>query len=157
MNNDLEQFSEERLKEIAMDAYEADFSCDEIEALARIALAAKQAKPVAWTLNDSPIGLNSVVTLSKSVAKSWNDKGRSITQLFSTPQPAHTEQDGWIECSERIPESKGEFAVYETLNNRVQHDYWVPDDCAAQGKGFWNHYGNNVTHWMPLPQPPKES
>lgn len=63
--------------------------------------------------------------------------------------------DDWIKCSERIPECRGEFLVYEVLNNRVQHDYWIPDDCAALEIGFWNHYGTNVTHWMPLPAAPK--
>ncbi|HDL7900491.1 TPA: DUF551 domain-containing protein [Yersinia enterocolitica] len=62
----------------------------------------------------------------------------------------------WIKCSDHKPDSSGEFLVYETLNNRVQHDYWVPDDCAALGLGFWNHYANYVTHWMPLPTAPEK-
>ena len=69
--------------------------------------------------------------------------------------------DGWVACSERLPENKPgsyEYLVFEGLNNRVQHDYWnVPDagdDC--QFTPFWNHYGRYVTHWMPLPAAPQQ-
>ena len=46
----------------------------------------------------------------------------------------------WIKCSERMLPGNGytdkEFLVYETLNNAVQHDYYiVPDDVR---KPFWN-------------------
>lgn len=63
----------------------------------------------------------------------------------------------WIKCSEMLPgngSTDKELLVYETLNNAVQHDYYIaPDD---ERKPFWNHYGKYVTHWMPLPQPPQE-
>lgn len=67
--------------------------------------------------------------------------------------------DGWVACSERMPENKPgsyEYLVFESLNNGVHHDYWnvpdVGDDC--QFTPFWNHYDRYVTHWMPLPSPP---
>ncbi len=65
-------------------------------------------------------------------------------------------QPQWIPCSERMPPkgkpgSSCEYLVYETLNNRVQHDYYnVPDTMSP----FWNHYDKYVTHWMPLPEAP---
>lgn len=67
----------------------------------------------------------------------------------------------WIPCSERMPESKPgshEYLVYETMNNRVQHDYWnTPDtDYIEPLLSSWNHYGKYVTHWMPLPAAPQE-
>ncbi|EOU9538707.1 DUF551 domain-containing protein [Cronobacter dublinensis] len=66
--------------------------------------------------------------------------------------------DGWIACSERMPpriaDTCIEYLVYESLNNRVQHDYWnVPED-KERFQAFWNHYGDYVTHWMPLPEAP---
>ena len=75
----------------------------------------------------------------------------------SNSQPAPV-VPGWIPVSERIPEDKPwcyEYLVFETLNNRVAHDYWnVPD--AGEFTPFWNHYGEYVTHWMPLPASPQE-
>ncbi|WP_113454307.1 DUF551 domain-containing protein [Escherichia coli] len=69
--------------------------------------------------------------------------------------------DSWIRCSERMPEnipgSCKEYLVFDGLNNKVHHDYWVvPDGDSAPVASFWNHYGAHVTHWMPLPEPPQE-
>ncbi|HFU0569434.1 TPA: DUF551 domain-containing protein [Escherichia coli] len=68
----------------------------------------------------------------------------------------------WISCSERMPEnipgSCKEYLVFDGLNNKVHHDYWVvPDGDSAPVASFWNHYGAHVTHWMPLPEPPQEA
>ncbi|HGV5810348.1 DUF551 domain-containing protein [Escherichia coli] len=79
----------------------------------------------------------------------------AIPQVPVTP-------DGWISCSERMPEnipgSCKEYLVFDGLNNKVHHDYWVvPDGDSAPVASFWNHYGAHVTHWMPLPEPPQEA
>ena len=68
--------------------------------------------------------------------------------------------DGWIPVSERFPENKPgcfEYIVFDSLNNRAHHDYWnAPEPGDDAFTPFWNHYGNFVTHWQPLPAPPKE-
>ncbi|MGC6389678.1 hypothetical protein ACMV8I_18735 [Ewingella sp. S1.OA.A_B6] len=81
MNNDLEQFSEERLIDISTKAL---VSMDEAAALARIALSVKQAKPV---------GHFSRVNGDGIWFESWSDKLGA--PLYDTPQPPHTEQYGW--------------------------------------------------------------
>lgn len=90
MNNDLEQFSEEYLKELI------NSSADDLTiALARIALAAKQAKPVAFT------SMRWLETRDKVEAYTAEDlfdekyakHGMKSVPLYTTPQPAHTEQD----------------------------------------------------------------
>ena len=68
----------------------------------------------------------------------------------------------WIDINIRKPPSdpyNREYWVYETLNNRVQHDYWV---CPNPENGedfepFFNNWIRSVTHWMPMvkyPDPP---
>lgn len=98
MNNDLEQFSEERLKKISSSAfYYAGCEVNEIQALARIALSVKQAKPVinigfkdGWPIPE----LAAVIQGSEKLTDGFHD-------LYTTPQPAHTEvntpviPDGW--------------------------------------------------------------
>lgn len=96
MNNYLEQFSEERLIELAemCESKALGFPASHAEsaALARIALAAKQDKPKfeEW--------------MSTQSEKIEVDCGCVTTEAFyhwlkvayeATPQPAHTEQDGW--------------------------------------------------------------
>lgn len=97
MNNDLQQFSEERLISIASGENYV-IPNEEWEALARIALAAKQAKPVAWT---SQSNLDAVaLEIPNNLEFMSGDKGvyKKPVPLYTTPQPAHTEQvipDGW--------------------------------------------------------------
>ncbi|WP_289365840.1 DUF551 domain-containing protein [Pantoea stewartii] len=71
-----------------------------------------------------------------------------IKHLNATTQAV---SDGWIRCTDSLPDAEGKYLVYETLNNRVNHDYWMEPEPA---EGFWNHYDMNVTHWMPLPAAP---
>lgn len=65
----------------------------------------------------------------------------------------------WISVNERLPENKPgsyKYLVFETLTNRVNHDYWNVPGAGEEFTPFWNHYGDYVTHWMPLPTGPKE-
>ena len=93
---ELKEFTVERLSEIAMDAYEADLSNDEMQALAKIALAAKRAKPVAFT---SDYGLAALKSGDAGkVSPSRSDK--NYHELYTTPPLNHNEQhmvvpDGW--------------------------------------------------------------
>lgn len=67
-------------------------------------------------------------------------------------------QQRWVPVTERLPEDGSErvlvFVVtgdynYPVGNHPIDTDrYW--------GKhGKWVRYGDKVTHWMPLPEPPK--
>lgn len=67
----------------------------------------------------------------------------------------------WIPVSERMPprtpDTSVEYLVYETLNDSVQHDYWNVPERNRSCQAFWNHYGDAVTHWQSLPEPPQET
>ena len=85
MNNDLEQFSEERLKQVEASGLWSRLSHAESQALARIALSVKQAKPVAWFVGDATLYNSDTI---KAYAKR---SGFPVIRLYTTPQPAHTE------------------------------------------------------------------
>lgn len=102
MNNDLEQFTEEMLKDMQKHVT-AGMTLGHADALLirqaiDIALAAKQAKPVAWITwhqgcrapDDCEDYLNAYTykTEEKSV------DGSDAFPVYATPQPAHTGQDG---------------------------------------------------------------
>lgn len=160
MNNDLGQFSEERLKELVTGDVcgKKYYTFDEVLALARIALAAKQAKPVAYMYRDN---LHSDARFSlTSQIDNWSSEEISeyeITEipLYTTPQPAHTEQDGWIKCSERMPDSKNDVQLF-CSDTREQFVGF------HRGNGMFQFFNMNdvigecePTHWMPLPAAPK--
>lgn len=70
----------------------------------------------------------------------------------------------WISVDERLPEEKG---VYLTFQGGI---FWINNFDAQKCKfGVWWHYtpdgryeknyrfieADKITHWMPLPEPPK--
>lgn len=56
----------------------------------------------------------------------------------------------WIPVTERLPEKTGSYLVY-VYGEVTEMNFW---------HGKWHMLGDDytkaVTHWMPLPQPPKE-
>lgn len=81
--------------------------------------------------------------------------GEELEDLLAEQAEMQPVPDKWIPVSEQMPENKPgcyKYLVFETLNNKVNHDYWnVPDKDDEAFTPFWNHYGNHVTHWMPFP------
>ncbi|HBC6210638.1 TPA: DUF551 domain-containing protein [Escherichia coli] len=64
--------------------------------------------------------------------------------------------DGWISCSERMPDDgqhviilcDGAFVLYAQYRNGEFFD------VVRNGEEFFETQSRNVTHWMPLPEPP---
>ncbi|HFE3028757.1 TPA: DUF551 domain-containing protein [Escherichia coli] len=60
--------------------------------------------------------------------------------------------DGWISCSERMPDD-AQWCVVNT-----EYGYYV--QCWSEGQGWLGDDISipecDVTHWMPLPEPPQE-
>lgn len=64
----------------------------------------------------------------------------------------------WIKCEDRMPEKSEKVFVH--LKNGIMTAVWYSskyrkfncfDDIEPGGYAF-----NDVTHWMPLPEPPEE-
>ena len=97
-------------------------------------------------------------------AANWMRQHIIDSTLAAEPQSPGSEPatvpGKWIPVREQMPESKPgsyEYLVFETLNNRVNHDYWnVPDKGDEAFTPFWNYYGEHVTHWQPMPAAPQE-
>ena len=61
----------------------------------------------------------------------------------------------WISVTERLPEKGEEVLVFDTRENWTGFAWLRPDETwTALGFDFPLDLGE-VTHWMPLPQPPK--
>ena len=66
--------------------------------------------------------------------------------------------DGWISCSERMPDDgqhviilcDGAFVLY------AQYRDGEFFDVVRNGEELFETQSRNVTHWMPLPEPPQE-
>lgn len=64
---------------------------------------------------------------------------------------------GWIPCSERMPEEVGRYWCYVEEQNSLgkSHYQW---NCSWNGDRWWveSENGGRVTHWMPLPAAPQQ-
>lgn len=74
--------------------------------------------------------------------------------------------DGWIKIEDRLPDNIGEYIVYaQDENSPASEGVWYENVVivAEYGLGEWTWNENGiewdisgiVTHWMPLPEPPR--
>lgn len=148
------QWLHDAATEFASTGMKMTMNPDEVLQLTTPLLALRErAEPIAYIFKD-PVG-----KLFWTLTDESNKDHADVMPVYAAP-PAPVAA-GWIPCSERMPpiiaDTCIEYLVYESLNNRVQHDYWnVPED-KERFQAFWNHYGDYVTHWMPLPAAPSDT
>ena len=61
----------------------------------------------------------------------------------------------WIPVDERLPEEKANCIVHYKHAYCDNDDYWEIGICFYDGEKFQMDLSYKVTHWMPLPKPPK--
>lgn len=92
--------------------------------------------------------------------------GKFVTKLVAEPK--------WIKCNDRMPEPRTSFLAYARVYREekfkiIHCSYYdslemkgrtyTPEffeECDCSGYDFDHMKIEEVTHWMPLPQPPKE-
>lgn len=142
---ELNSFTVERLEEITeLKALSFPPSHHELAALARIALAAKRAEPVAWEVKG-------ILCHSKEEADSYI--GESVP-LYEAPQL--NSPQGWIKCSDQMPEDDERKPIAIYTGNCLGQGMFVASYDDDEFFDYWEGTEiKGVTHWMPLPQPPK--
>ncbi|MEB7179637.1 DUF551 domain-containing protein [Escherichia coli] len=135
----------------------------------RIALASLEAEPVAWKVTFTQIDreYNTFTGMysDKAEVERWVRLHKAcnfradITPLY-TAKPVPVTPDGWISCSERMPEIRQ--TVIGWNGYAVRQCVYTRNEYAKTQKGreprFETLTGiwHGVTHWMPLPEPPQE-
>ena len=59
----------------------------------------------------------------------------------------------WISVKDRLPEEYGDVLVFRVYNQRPMMSV---DTYDADRKRFSKYHNGGVTHWMPLPEMPKQ-
>ncbi|OSL89762.1 hypothetical protein EAZG_04908 [Escherichia coli TA249] len=135
-----------------------------------IALASLTAEPVAWkatfTQIDREYNTFTGMYSDKAEVERWVRLHKAcnfradITPLY-TAQPVPVTPDGWISCSERMPNDKQyvwcwgksygwtECDTFEGYYDWSRNKWWAVTDDGEEP-------ASKVTHWMPLPEPPQE-
>lgn len=97
-------------------------------------------------------------------ADGWNDACVYIRDKLEEENPADVEPvRRWIPCSERLPDlipckagtAYSEKVIVWTTGRKAMVCVWDGKDWFVP-YGFWEVWGKDVTHWMPLPEPPEE-
>ena len=124
--------TKERIELFIKNQLENGLTRSEQMEVARIALASLEAEPVSQTYKLNELSGNSPVT-----------------------------PDGWISCSERMPNDKQyvwcwgksygwtECDTFEGYYDWSRNKWWAVTDNGEEP-------ASKVTHWMPLPEPPQE-
>ncbi|EBV5179488.1 DUF551 domain-containing protein [Salmonella enterica] len=138
----------------------------------RIALASLEAEPVAWkvafTRIDNEFDTFTVTYSDKAEVEQYVRLYETcglradITPLY-TAQPAPVAPDGWISCSERMPEKNQNVLISVNFDSSLVE----PLICSARYTGSTFRRGDatikpgngieQATHWMKLPEPPLEA
>ncbi|EFM9268398.1 TPA: DUF551 domain-containing protein [Escherichia coli] len=146
----------------------------------RIALASLEAEPVSQTYNLPELieGMEVSIDVSTCDADLGNRYFGTVTEaleldtakngyilLVQDAEPnfdvngnSPVTPDGWISCSERMPDDgqhviilcDGAFVLY------AQYRDGEFFDIVRNGEEFFETQSRNVTHWMSLPEPPQE-
>lgn len=144
---ELDSFTVERLEELAVeeDLYNFSPTQEELNSLARIALAAKRAEPVAY------------ITYNGYLIHAGDPKLSEYSDpqpLYDTPQlNSQVPLGSWIKCSDQMPEDDtlclgvDECGVIWTMHfddGEFRADTGDVDDLE-------------ISHWMPLPAAPEKT
>lgn len=119
-----------------------------------------------WIKNKSeePPAPQMVCTFSQNGDHKWYRAAEDARELLREQKPVATDTNvlgDWISVKDRLPGN--EWVLVSLINKRTGHRWQIPivAECST---GTWLFYCpdddiNNkveVTHWMPLPEPPKE-
>ena len=66
------------------------------------------------------------------------------------------EKTKWISVNDRLPEEKVDCIVHYKHAYCNNDGYWAIGFCYYDGEKFKLDPAYKVTHWMPMPEPPKE-
>ncbi|CAM7017064.1 DUF551 domain-containing protein [Escherichia coli] len=141
---------------------------DNIERRAyEIALASLEAEPVAWKVTFTQIDreYNTFTGMysDKAEVERWVRLHKAcnfradITPLY-TAKPVPVTPDGWISCSERMPDSKTAVLVAKEFDRkgdwRMKWATYIPGHPDANDGWIIPGASWKPSHWMPLPEPP---
>ncbi|EOG4729230.1 DUF550 domain-containing protein [Salmonella enterica subsp. enterica serovar Typhimurium] len=107
-------------------------------------------------ISDEFITRAMIEKLEINKSRQWPEPKDGEPRLHIKEQSAPVIPDGWISCSERMPDEIGRYWCYVEEQNDLgkSHYQW---NCSWNGDTWGGEMmSGKVTHWMPLPEPPQE-
>lgn len=101
--------------------------------------------------------IEEIVRIASKCITSWlnNETPKALPDYIAEAlyNVGYSKQE-WISVDERLPEKNGYYLVYTKYGYIEVERYKTWDDDDLDG-GYWWEFEGLVTHWMPLPEPPK--
>ncbi|ECG3232950.1 DUF550 domain-containing protein [Salmonella enterica] len=108
-------------------------------------------------ITDEQIALAMVEKLAVNKKREWPEPKDGEPRLHIKEQPAPVTQDGWISCSERMPDNDESKPIAIFTGKCLGQGMFV---ATYDDDGFFDYWEGmeiiGVSHWMPLPEPPQE-
>lgn len=169
----MNSITKERIKLFIKNPLDNGLTRSEQMELARIALASLEAEPVSQTYKLPPLSSNEVNDAAWKLHNMLTEHGPLNGRQFNNLKGCFYEAlkvamrnypvtpDGWISCSERMPNDKQyvwcwgksygwtEYDTFEGYYDWSRNKWWAVTDDGEEP-------ASKVTHWMPLPEPPQE-
>ena len=146
------------LKHLSKEALEAAAEPDDLSEWADMQFLLWDAQRRAG-ISDAEITVAMEDKLKINMERQWPEPKDGEPRLhIKEPGNSPVTPDGWISCSERMPDDgqhviilcDGAFVLY------AQYRDGEFFDVVRNGDEFFETQSRNVTDWMPLPEPPQE-
>ena len=62
----------------------------------------------------------------------------------------------WISVKDRLPQVKEDVLIYDSHHRNIYKAWYIGDIDVWFSNEYLPQF-INITHWMPLPEPPKET
>ncbi|HGB9406197.1 TPA: DUF551 domain-containing protein [Escherichia coli] len=113
----------------------------------RIALASLEAEPVAWECGEN------IILFNPDTVEAYAKRAEISPKPLYAASPVSVTPDGWISCSEQMPDNNHDVLFFDVWGY-IRIGWFSADDRSW----FTSDDGcrMEVTHWMPLPEPPQE-
>lgn len=82
--------------------------------------------------------------------REMNNRPGCQQQIISEPVSQPYTLSEWIPCSERLPETDGNYWGWWSESKRQGPVWFIKSDLQAQFQS------SEITHWMPLPAAPQQ-
>lgn len=129
---------------------------DNIERRAyEIALASLEAEPIAWECGEN------IILFNPDTVEAYAKRAEISPKPLYAASPVSVTPDGWISCSERMPEDTKMLLAFSQGEIVAAYWNWVVNPIDYKKYRAFTYLSGNilddVTHWMPLPEPPQEA
>lgn len=87
----------------------------------------------------------------EELSREYESIEKSLTESVELVRKLQSSR--WIPITKRLPDYPGRFMCYYEVNDYGENGYCIDWGMYDPDDGW---YVSGVTHWMPLPEPPKE-